>query len=289
MPFDGAKTEVVLPFGLLDARGRRRRGAVLTPLNGRAELLGVEDQNPFRASLALLSASTVELGALRAEGVDIAVLSSLLPVDRDTLLLHLTRLTFGDIRYQTFRCPIVTCGKRIDIRLDLSTLSPPEAPPEAGGRLSLPDGRILCFRLPTAGDQIALHGLAAEALEAAFLERCVRWDGAPGDPAEILALPRDLRANVVRRVLAASPAIDATLSLECVECGAPFTFTYDPVTALLAELRASRVELMREVHALAFHYHWGHGEILSLPRALRREYLALLDEELTARRPGGLG
>jgi hypothetical protein len=269
--------ELTLAFGLSDGRGRRARGATLSPINGRGELMGADHSNPFQAALLLLAASTAQLGPFRDDAVDPALLAGLLPVDRDLLIIGLLRLTFGDVRYQTVRCPAGGCGKRVDVRLDLSTVETPAGPAEAGGRLSLPDGRSLRYRLPTAGDQAALHGLPEAELEAAFLERCV----VPEATDRVDALPAEVRAAVVREVLAASPALDLTLDLECVECGKPFRFTYAPVAALLDELRATRGELLREIHYLAYHYHWSQAEILALTRELRHEYLSLLREELT--------
>lgn len=279
--------EIVLPFGLSDGRGRRARRAILAPINGYGEMQGAEEANPFRAALHLLASSVERLGRFHAGNIDPGVLGGLLPVDRDWLLVQLNRLVFGDVRYQTVTCTAESCGKRVDIRLDLSTVTPPEVPAEATGRLMLPDGRELEYRLPSASDQVALHGLPPSELEAAFLERCTR----PGSertlgPDEVRALPADVCAAIVREILRVSPELDMTLDLECIECKAPFRFVYDPVRSLLAELRASRSELLREVHYLALHYHWSQSEILGLSRILRREYLGLIEADLEQRQRG---
>jgi hypothetical protein len=279
--------EVVLPFGLSDGRGRRARGATLIPINGHGELQGAEDPNPFRAALRLLAASLWRLGRLHGEDIDLGVLGGMLPVDRDWLLVQLDRLVFGDVHYKTVTCPEEGCGKRIDIRLDLSTVTPPEVPAEATGRLALPDGRLVEYKLPSAGDQIALHGLPPSDLETAFLERCTRGgSGRALGRDEVMALPAEVCASIVREILGASPELDMTLDLECIECGALFRFVHDPVRSLLGELRASRPALLKEVHYLALHYHWSQSEILSLSRGLRREYLGLLEVELEQRQRG---
>lgn len=280
--------EVVLPFGVSDGRGRRARRAILQPITGKGEMLGAEEPNPFRAGLLLLSTSTAELGPYRGTEVDVGVLSSLLPVDRDFLLLQLNRLSFGDIRFQTVQCPAQDCARRIDVRIDLSTVGAPPVGEEATGCLSLEDGRLVHFRLPTAGDQVEMHGVALDELEDALLERCVCDNGSSCLGAkDVMVLPKEHRARIAREVLAASPEFDMQLELECVECGNPFRYAYDPVHSLLGDLRASRSALLREIHYLAFYYHWGQTEILSLPRSLRAEYLALLDEELSKPFQGG--
>jgi hypothetical protein len=44
--------------------------------------------------------------------------------------------------------------------------------------------------------------------------------------------------------------------------------------------------LYEEVHHLAFHYHWSEREILDMPRAKRRRYLALLAGKLEQSQQG---
>ena len=61
----------------------------------------------------------------------------------------------------------------------------------------------------------------------------------------------------------------------CPECGAEHVVAVDPFG--LNALRGGH--LYREVHALASRYHWSEADILALPRARRRLYLSLLDEE----------
>ncbi|HEX7048849.1 MAG TPA: hypothetical protein VF188_01455 [Longimicrobiales bacterium] len=40
--------------------------------------------------------------------------------------------------------------------------------------------------------------------------------------------------------------------------------------------------LYREVHHLAFHYHWSEAEILAMTRSKRQRYLSLLAQHLEA-------
>jgi hypothetical protein len=274
------RAEVILPFGIIDAHGKRARTAALIPITGHGELFGADDANPLRAALHLLAASTVELGPYR--GADIApALGRLLPVDRDTLLLQLNRLTFGDVRYQTVECPQADCRRRLDVRFALSSAEPPTVPDSAGGTIDMPGGRVVHYRLPAATDQAELHGLPPAALEAAFLERCVvrdRSDARQVGWSELMAMPAAIRADVIKRIVAASPEIDLVVPLACTQCGQPFRFAFDPVLSLLHELRASRTELLKQIHRLALSYHWSHREILDLPHALRHEYLELLHE-----------
>lgn len=277
--------KLVLPFGLRDSQGARARSVEVTPITGQGELHGAEDPNPFRAVLQLLASCTRQLGALRGAQITPAVLGQLLPVDRDYLLLHINRLTFGDERYQTVECPRSDCHHRLDVRFALSSVDTPVVADRAGGTFALADGRQVRFRLPVAEDQVELHGLAPAALEAAFLQRCVRSarsdrsdDRAVGW-SELREAPARVRADVVQHIVAASPELDLAVPLTCLACERPFQFVFDPVQSLLAELQASRKQLMSQVHRLALSYHWSQAEILGLSRALRHEYLDLLQAE----------
>jgi hypothetical protein len=272
-------TKIVLPFGLGDSPGNRARTAALTPLTGHGELFGADDPNPFRAVLGLLAASIGELGPFHGAQIDPALLGQLLPVDRDYLLLHLNRLTFGDERYQTLECPHARCGRRLEVRFTLSSADRPEVPERATGAIALPGGQLIRFRLPTAADQSELHDVAPPELEAEFLRRCVRSEaGSLVGWSELMAMPAAIRTAVVKHIVAASPEIDLAVPVDCVECSQPFRFVFDPVRSLLAELEQSRAELIKQVHRLALNYHWSQSEILSLPNALRREYLTLLQD-----------
>lgn len=281
--------EVVLPFGVVDGRGRRSRRAVLRPINGHGELLGAEDVNPFRAALALLHACTKQLGPFHEQDLDLSVLSSLHPIDRDFLLLQVNRLSFGDVRFHTVQCPERQCSKRVDVRFDLATVVPPADSLAASGCMTLPDGRAVHYRLPTAGDQVDMFGLPSSEWGNELLGRCVYQNGPSSlSSEEVSELPDEVRSAMARAILGSTVQYDTEIQLDCVECGNPFRFVYDPVHSLLSELRASRLALLKEVHCLAYYYHWSEKEILGLPRSRRREYLTLLDQELTSQGQGVL-
>jgi len=80
-----------------------------------------------------------------------------------------------------------------------------------------------------------------------------------------------------------APQIDLELELVCPECGHEFVVPFDITQFFLSEMRTDRQQLAREVHHLAFHYHWSETEILSLTRSRRHMYLSLLSETLRSR------
>lgn len=272
----GPRRGVELPCGLPRAGDGVHRRATLTALDGAAELAAAEQSNPFLAAHLVLVRSLCSLGA-RTE-VDLEEVRRLLPIDRDFLLIELDRLTSGDTRYQTIRCPAADCQRRMDIEIDLSTIVASPASPARQRELSLGSGRVVRVRLPCAGDQEALFDAPPQARAGLMVARCLvggQGLAAEMDPAEQVACALAIGS--------AAPRLDLTLNLECPTCGGAFSHEYEPVRALFGELRRSRADLLTEVHWLALHYHWSQAEILGLPRSLRREYLDLLARDSLAR------
>lgn len=284
MRLDGRRLDVALPCGLRGVDEGPHRRATLVPLDGGAELLAADEPNPFLAAHLVLARCLRRLGAR----VDVAVddVRSLMVADRDFLVIQLDRLTFGDVRYQTMRCPLPECGSRMDVEIDLAGVTPPEPPRSRELTFALGDGHPLRFRMMVAGDQEALADVAAEARSTALLDRCIL-----GTPEEVRRTrerlePRE-RTALALAIGEATPLLDLALGLACPKCKAPFVHVYDPLRGLFGRIQRSRDELLTEVHHLAIHYHWSHREILELPRTLRREYLEILERELSPRK--GLG
>jgi hypothetical protein len=77
-----------------------------------------------------------------------------------------------------------------------------------------------------------------------------------------------------------APQVELELDMTCPKCGHSFVAPFDLTAFFFDEMRVSSRQLLREVHMLAFYYHWSESEILSLRRTRRREYLDLLSEAL---------
>jgi hypothetical protein len=76
------------------------------------------------------------------------------------------------------------------------------------------------------------------------------------------------------------PLSDITLHLACPECQHAFHATLPIEAFVLGELYQDKYGLEREVHWLAFHYHWSEQEILSLTREKRKRYVELINATL---------
>lgn len=280
--------EVTLPSGL-EVCGQWRRTAWLRPLNGRDEAFLAEEGRhlaPAQRTTSLLARTLESLGG--SQPVTRQQVNSLIAGDREALVLQLRRLTLGDRIACVVTCPADSCGEKMDLDIGVDDLL--VAP--YGRDTSLHEARIdgedreylVRFRLPTGEDLEAVASIAADNLETAvdgLLRNCivtVKVNGNDNLPAA--GIPEAVRVSMPRLMSELDPQAEIKLNLVCPGCGAAFLLLFDSADYFFRELTARREELYREVHHLAFHYHWSESEILSMTRQKRRLYLTLLADAL---------
>jgi len=286
-----------LPGGYRDAAGALHREAELAPLCGREEELLVRRGGLSNAAMVtrILSRCVLRIGTLSP--VSEALARELLVADRQYLMLKLREATLGDQLQATVVCPWPDCGRRIDIDFLLSDvpvialaepgpayrllLSAEAALSDSAGRPQ----REVVFRLPTGADQELTASLAQHDADQALLQllsRCITSIGElhHPDPAIIESLSPLARAEIDQAMAAVAPQVDLSLRGICPECGRPFAQPFDLQEFFFRELHISRELLYREVHYLAFHYHWGEGEIMGFSRSKRRMYIEILADEI---------
>jgi hypothetical protein len=281
----------LLPGGYRDAAGVLHQEAEVAPLTGREEefLAGSRGVPAPELVTALLCRAVRRIGTVSP--VTPPVARALLVADRLFLLLRVRAATFGERVEGTLGCPWPRCGARVDVDFSLAdvpvkrcaetlpTYVAELSAGAAGGDADAP--RTVAFRLPRGDDQEALAGVLAQnparALTA-LLERCVV--GAAEGAVDRLS-PR-ARGELEAAMADAAPHVDLEMDLVCPECGRAFTAPFDPADFLFGELRTSRGLLYRQVHYLAWHYHWSEGEILDLPRDKRLAYIEILADEIEA-------
>ena len=88
------------------------------------------------------------------------------------------------------------------------------------------------------------------------------------------------RMEIEREMLRVAPHIDLNMDVTCPECGRNFTMPFNLQDFFFGEMRTSRDLLYREVHYLAYHYHWSEKEIMEMPKDQRRNYIEVLADEL---------
>jgi hypothetical protein len=203
--------------------------------------------------------------------------------DREAVLLHLRRLTFGESMECLLRCPVPACAEPLELTLRVSDLlAPAERDAGAIGELSADiDGAhfVVSFRRPTAGDLDEAAALASTDADAAgrfVLERCLIHAARDRASIPLSAMPEALRSAVEDAMAARDAQAEIVLAMSCPSCGAAFSASFDTATFLLRELDERATRTLREVHALAQHYHWSEVEILRMPARRRAQYLELV-------------
>jgi hypothetical protein len=268
--------EVNLPCGL-ERGGRFLRTARLRPVSG-ADEVALADAPPLAASRvsALLARCVERIGDTRPNLADVR---ELFIGDREALLLHLRRLTFGEALPCVLACPHAGCGETLELPLTVGALLvPPVAEPRAVHETELAGVRVR-FRLPTGKVQEAAAELAQREPAVALAElvaACV-VDVQDRNGERLDGLPAPLVAPLGAVLETLDPQAEMRVSLTCVTCGTPFEALLDAATLLFAELGSGRI--FRDVHVLASRYHWSEAAILRLSSERRRHYLALIREE----------
>ena len=290
-----SRTATVLLPGGLWADGECHREADLRPLSGEDEafLLDAADLLlPAARTTALLARCLTRLGGLEGGAQPPEALARALTVgDREALLLHLRRLTVGERLPCVLDCPAPDCGQPMDLDLRVSDLLlPPYAETRAEHEATLGDDGTASrvrFRLPTGADQEAAALLAGSDPRAAadlLLRRCLLGLGVGGGPLVAVTaktgLPEAIQQDLPDLLARLDPQAELLLSLTCPNCGRAFTALFDAATYLFHEVSGRAAHLYREVHLLAFYYHWSEAEILGMTAIKRQRYLDLLAEAL---------
>jgi hypothetical protein len=212
--------------------------------------------------------------------------------DRDTLLLHARRLTFGGQIDCVLPCP--ECKERMDFQLQVDRLLAPQdvgAPSrffeetmETGGerfrvRFRVPSGADLedALRVPKRKPMEAVEAVLARIVESVRSEGALE-DGSAGTTISIDQWPTGLAARVTERMAELDPQAETALRLTCPACRQSFTTFFDIGDYFFRELRTREQRRYREVHQLALAYHWSETEILSMSPRKRQLYLDLLAE-----------
>ena len=207
--------------------------------------------------------------------------------DREALLLHLRRLTFGSQLDCLIECPAPDCGARMELELDIDELLVPayaEVRPEYDVRIDLDGERHdVRFRLPTAADLDAAARVSRSDPERGateVLRRCVIRATTGGRPVAVDQLGDGIRRAVATAMADHDPQAELELDLTCPTCSHAFAVIFDSAAFLIQELDAQAADLLQDVHALALQYHWSEQDILALPPKRRERYLELLDATL---------
>jgi len=243
--------------------------------------------HPIERATLLLSRCVTRLGDL--ERMESAGVRDLSMGDREALLLHIRRLTFGERMQCVLRC--VACNEPMDLELQVSDLLVPAAkiPQQRYQELfSCDDARFrVSFRIPTGADveaAIWAGNCVPEKAVPELLLRCVESVEREDSQEEYTAVstenwPPALVEKISGRLAEADAQAEIGLQLTCPVCGHEFPSFVDVTSYLVRELETRERQLYQEVHQLALAYHWSENEILKMSPRKRNLYLDLLAGE----------
>ncbi len=271
------------------ANGGHWREAHLHPLTGEDSLFLTEECGRLLSAQWVTEVLTRCVSRLGPnEPVTREAIRSLTVGDREALLLHLRRLTWGDRLRCLLTCPSPECQEKLEVDADVADLLLPpygETVQEHELTLRQEDGvsTVVRFRLPTGADQETAAVVARTDVAGAadlLLRRCV-WSATSADGNPVDKLPDALGDHLSDQMAKLDPQAEITLHLTCPVCDAAFSVIFDTASYLIQELEAGMRHLYREIHLLAYHYHWSATEILGMSTGKRQQFLRLLEEELT--------
>ncbi|OPY74868.1 MAG: T4 bacteriophage base plate protein [Syntrophorhabdus sp. PtaU1.Bin153] len=286
-----------LPGGYIDEDGTLHGEVEVAPLSGREEEFLANKQVKGTAALVttVLSRCVHRIGTMSPANEE--MVRNLLVADRQYLLLKVRELTFGENVQANIFCPWPDCGARVDIDFSIRDIPVRESVQKGPVyRMDLSEDaaivdkqglkqREVFFRLPSGADQEAVSPILRENEAKALsilLGRCILGIGhikAPGDELVQMLSPR-ARMEIEKEMEAVAPAVDLVMGAKCPECGREFSIPFDLHDFFFGELKISVDLLYREVHYLAYHYHWSEREIMEMSREKRRRYIEVLADEI---------
>lgn len=288
----------ILPAGYIDAHGHLHKRVKLMPLRGyEEEMLAQGDYSSTTLVSKLLSRCVKRIGDITE--ITLSVVNKLTVGDRQYILLMLRQLTFGDRVQASLLCPWPNCGAGVDIDFKISGIPITSCKHQAyyhlqierfstATTLGLSTEPMLTiqYRLPNGADQEVISNSLANSNEASaaltLLSRCIkRFDVVDHPSVDWLAqLTPDIRQKIEQDMESRAPNLELTMDVKCQDCERSFVAPFDLQDFFFGELTASTDLLFREVHYLAFHYHWSEQEIMNFPRDRRRRYIELLSDEI---------
>lgn len=288
---------VILPGGYAENHSVLHREVELMPLTGREEELLGEYRSSKLISLItdVLQRCIHRIGTISP--VSQGIIRNLLIADRQYLLLKLRELTLGDTIQASIFCPWSDCGKKImvsflteDIPVVESSNKGPTYKMELSEEATFIDDsgesyRQVGFRLPNGSDQEMLSSIVVQDEKRAqtlLLQRCIQTIGSLKniDEKVVSQLSPLAQLEIEQKMEALAPKLELTMESTCPECGREYSTPFDIQSFFLSELSINRDLLYREVHYLAFHYHWSEREIMDMPRQKRRTYIEVLSSEI---------
>lgn len=269
-------TIVTIPHGI-PINGSWLRQVGLRELNGYDEQLLAEASNyplPFRTT-ALLE-RVIKFGNGTVESSNTEIIRRLTEGDRIALILHIRRMTFGDKLQCVLSCS--NCKEGISLDLSILDLLQPSIPDPSSEYVVNVENFTLKIRPVTGAD---LEYLFDNGDESNTVEQLMRSCIISSDPPLPEKLTDDFIATISSRLEELDPQADLVLDMVCPACQHSFQTPFNAEDFIFGEISTRQSQLEREVHWLAFNYHWSEDSILSLPLKKRKRYVDLINRTLS--------
>jgi hypothetical protein len=204
--------------------------------------------------------------------------------DRVALMLHLRRLTFGDKIQCTIVCP--ACKEAMSLDTPASNLiQPPILQPKSEYIVNTDNNFVLTLRPITGADQESLFEKKDDDLDDLQshnqTEMLIRSCITSSDPPLPDNLTDDFLGMASSKLEELDPQANLIFDICCPVCQHSFQASFNTEDYIFQEIYANHKQLEREVHWLAFNYHWSEDSILSLPIKKRKRYVELINKTLS--------
>lgn len=205
--------------------------------------------------------------------------------DRTALLLHLRKITFGDL----LKCVLVcsSCNKTMSLDLSVTDiLHINHSKPQKDYDVEIA-GFSLKVRPLTGADQDLIFDKSSKTdnnnnnNNFNLSEELVRCSIVYSNYSLPKSLPDDFIFAVSSKLEEIDPLSDIVFSLICPNCQHTFQTYFDTERFILYEIGLRQNQLEHEIHWLAFNYKWIESEILSLPVRKRKRYVELINATLS--------
>jgi hypothetical protein len=218
---------------------------------------------PLLRPLTLLAAAMLDQD--RRELMDVPV------SERDRLLLHMRRISFGPVLEGYATCRL--CASAMEFRLSVDdALQGLENTGDALSAQWQDQGVDFQLRQATTADLVASASMPTAELAAQhLLARCLGFDELPQAAPQCTALP-SVRSHFDR--LHAVSELRCTLC--CPQCAHADTWDLDVGHFVWIEARRAARRLLSDIHTLALHYGWSEPAIVGMSQQRRDAYLELL-------------
>lgn len=200
--------------------------------------------------------------------------------DRMLLLLHLRELIFGDRISCITKCP--TCSETLSLNLSVKKIvTQLENPRLSYSKIAKIKNYKLKIHTITGKEIEDLakysrnHHVSDDSIES-LIRMCVVW----AEPKLPEKLTVEIIDGVSEELEKLDPNAEMTLTINCSICQNVIKTPFVVEEFVFEEMKRLSLHLVREIHWLAFNYHWSEKSILLLPYSKRKKYVELVNETM---------